>query len=58
MKSFTGGLGSTDCNSGKSNAKFYLSFDKKYMLKTVASEDVEGLHNILSEYHKVSDKNF
>jgi 1-phosphatidylinositol-5-phosphate 4-kinase len=39
--------------SGKSNAKFYVSYDKRYIIKTVTSEDVEGLHNMLSEYHKV-----
>lgn len=41
-----------DCSSGKSNAKFYISYDKRYIIKTITSEDVEGLHNILTEYHK------
>ena len=42
-----------DCTSGKSNAKFYISYDKRYIIKTITSEDVEGLHNMLSDYHKV-----
>jgi 1-phosphatidylinositol-5-phosphate 4-kinase len=41
-----------DCSSGKSNAKFFVSYDKRYIIKTIASEDVEGLHNILKDYHK------
>ncbi len=45
------GMESLDTNS-KSNAKFYLSHDKRYVIKTVTSEDVEGLHNILQDYHK------
>jgi hypothetical protein len=40
--------------SGKSNAKFYISYDKRYIIKTVTSEDVEGLHSMLSDYHKVN----
>lgn len=41
-----------DCSSGKSQAKFYVSSDKRYIVKTITSEDVEALHNILTEYHK------
>ena len=53
-KSLTSGVESFDCNSGKSNAKFYISYDKRYVVKSMLSEDVEGLHNILTEYHKVT----
>lgn len=53
MKSLTGGdIEPLDCNSGKSNARFYISYDKRYVVKTITSEDVEALHNILTEYHK------
>lgn len=53
LKSITGGgIEPLDCNSGKSNAKFYKTYDKRYIIKTITSEDVEGLHNILSDYHK------
>ena len=52
MKSLTSGVESFDCNSGKSSAKFYISFDKRYIIKSIISEDVEGLHNMLSDYHK------
>lgn len=53
LKSLThGDIEPLDCSSGKSNAKFYVSCDKRYIVKTITSEDVEGLHNILTEYHK------
>ena len=54
LKSLTHGeMEPLDCTSGKSNAKFYISYDKRYIIKTITSEDVEGLHNMLSDYHKV-----
>lgn len=46
------GMESLDDTNSKSNAKFYRSYDKRYVVKTVTSEDVEGLHNILQDYHK------
>lgn len=55
LKSLTNGeMEPLDETSGKSNAKFYISYDKRYIIKTITSEDVEGLHNMLSEYHKVN----
>ena len=48
----TESIEAADLSTGKSGAKFYLSHDHKYMLKTVTSEDIEVLHNILSDYHK------
>ena len=54
LKSLTHGeMEPLDNTGSKSNAKFYVSYDKRYIIKTVTSEDVEGLHNMLSEYHKV-----
>ncbi len=52
-KSLTNGLEALDCCSGKSGAKFFLTDDRRYVLKTVTSEDVEVVHDILSDYHKV-----
>jgi 1-phosphatidylinositol-5-phosphate 4-kinase len=52
VKSLTGDIEPLDCCSGKSQAKFYISYDKRYIVKTITSEDVEALHNILTEYHK------
>ncbi|RNA42135.1 phosphatidylinositol 5-phosphate 4-kinase type-2 alpha [Brachionus plicatilis] len=53
LKSLTNGdVEPIDCSSGKSNARFYISYDKRYIVKSVTSEDVEGLHNILTDYHK------
>jgi 1-phosphatidylinositol-5-phosphate 4-kinase len=52
-KSLTSGyIEPLDCATGKSQAKFYVSYDKRYVIKTITSEDVEGLHNILTDYHK------
>ncbi|MBX7227149.1 MAG: hypothetical protein K1X55_14030, partial [Chitinophagales bacterium] len=31
---------------------FYVSWDRRYVIKTITSEDVEALHNILTDYHK------
>lgn len=46
------GMEALDDTNSKSNARFYRSHDKRYVVKTVTSEDVEGLHNILQDYHK------
>jgi len=46
------GMEALDDTNSKSNARFYRSADKRYVIKTVTSEDVEGLHNILQDYHK------
>jgi hypothetical protein len=53
LKSLTNGLEQTDLSSGKSGAKFYITDDHKYILKTIASEDIECMHSILTDYHKV-----
>lgn len=39
---------------GRSGAKFFISKDKKFYVKTIESEDIERLHNILPQYHHVS----
>ncbi|KAF6016419.1 PIP4K2B [Bugula neritina] len=38
--------------SGKSGARFFLSEDKLYIIKTVTSEEVEAVHALLAEYHQ------
>jgi len=38
-------------NPGKSGAKFYISFDKLYVIKTLTSEEVEEMHHLLKQYH-------
>ncbi|XP_058798724.1 phosphatidylinositol 5-phosphate 4-kinase type-2 alpha isoform X2 [Phymastichus coffea] len=40
-----------DDSSGKSGAKFYQSFDKLFILKTLTSEEVERMHSFLKHYH-------
>jgi len=32
-------------------AKFYLSSDRMYVIKTLTSEEVEEMHNLLKQYH-------
>ena len=39
---------------GRSGAKFFISKDKRFYVKTIESEDIERLHNILPQYHHVS----
>lgn len=36
---------------GKSGAKFYLSHDELYIIKTLTSEEVEQMHSLLVQYH-------
>lgn len=36
---------------GRSGAKFFISKDKRFYVKTIESEDIERLHNILPQYH-------
>lgn len=39
--------------SGKSNAGFYYSYDKLFIIKTLTSEEVERMHSFLKHYHPV-----
>ena len=36
---------------GRSGAKFYHSYDKLYVVKTLTSEEVEQMHALLKQYH-------
>jgi len=38
--------------NNKSNATFYKSSDRRFVLKCISKEDVELIHNILPEYHR------
>jgi len=38
-------------NPGKSGAKFYISADRLYVIKTLTSEEVEEMHSLLKQYH-------
>ncbi|XP_014357432.1 phosphatidylinositol 5-phosphate 4-kinase type-2 alpha isoform X5 [Papilio machaon] len=40
-----------DDSSGKSGAKFYQSYDRLFILKTLTSEEVERMHSFLKHYH-------
>uniref|UniRef100_A0A3B4TG03 Phosphatidylinositol 5-phosphate 4-kinase type-2 alpha n=1 Tax=Seriola dumerili TaxID=41447 RepID=A0A3B4TG03_SERDU len=39
---------------GRSGARFHTSYDKRYVIKTISSEDVAEMHNILKKYHQGS----
>lgn len=39
---------------GRSGAKFFTSFDKKLVIKSITGEEVALLHQILQPYHAVS----
>ena len=38
---------------GRSNARFFITSDKMYILKTLTSEEVEQMHALLKQYHPV-----
>lgn len=39
---------------GRSGARFLESWDARYIVKTVGSEEVAEMHRILKDYHQVS----
>ncbi|CAH2243558.1 jg1605 [Pararge aegeria aegeria] len=43
-----------DDSSGKSGAKFYQSYDRLFILKTLTSEEVERMHSFLKHYHPIT----
>ncbi|NXT06146.1 PI42A kinase, partial [Prunella fulvescens] len=40
-------------SQARSGARFHTSYDKRYIIKTITSEDVAEMHNILKKYHQV-----
>ena len=43
---------------GRSGAKFFISFDKRFVIKSITGEEVALLHQILQAYHAVSTSIF
>ncbi|XP_006978789.1 phosphatidylinositol 5-phosphate 4-kinase type-2 alpha isoform X1 [Peromyscus maniculatus bairdii] len=39
-------------SQARSGARFHTSYDKRYVIKTITSEDVAEMHNILKKYHQ------
>ncbi|KTF85193.1 hypothetical protein cypCar_00020616 [Cyprinus carpio] len=37
---------------GRSGARFHTSYNKRYVIKIITSEDVAEMHNILKKYHQ------
>ena len=40
-------------SSGRSGATFQLSYDKRFVIKTICSEEIAEMHRILKTYHQV-----
>ena len=38
---------------GRSGARFFMTSDKMYIIKTMTSDEVEQMHALLKEYHPV-----
>lgn len=51
LKSLTRVTPSSMDSVGRSNAKFFLSQDQLYVIKTITSEEVEQMHSLLKQYH-------
>ena len=51
LKSLTARCPEAMDSPGRSGAKFYLSADKLYVMKTLTSEEVEQMHFLLKQYH-------
>ena len=43
--------------AAKSSSNYYQSYDRRFVLKCISKEDVEQIHNILPEYHRVIRSN-
>ena len=41
-------------NSGNSGSKFFETCDRAFIVKTIESEEVEMMHNLLPKYHQVT----
>lgn len=43
-------------SQARSGARFHTSYDRRYVIKTITSEDVAEMHNILKKYHQVMSR--
>lgn len=39
-------------NQGRFGSRFLITFDRRFVIKTISSEDVAEMHNILKKYHQ------
>lgn len=44
--------------TGRSGARFWLSYDRLFVLKLISSEDVIEMHRIMQDYHQVINCHF
>lgn len=40
-------------SQGRFGSRFLSSYDHRFVIKTVSSEDIAEMHNILKKYHQV-----
>lgn len=40
-------------SQGRCGARFLTTYDRRFVIKAVSSEDVAEMHNILKKYHQV-----
>lgn len=40
--------------NGRQGSTYYLTVDKRFIIKTLTREEVEEMHHILKHYHEVS----
>lgn len=40
-------------SQGRCGTRFLTTYDRRFVIKTVSSEDVAEMHNILKKYHQV-----
>ncbi|KAF7245688.1 Phosphatidylinositol 5-phosphate 4-kinase type-2 alpha [Varanus komodoensis] len=52
MNSLTRSCPLANDSQARSGARFHTSYDKRYVIKTITSEDVAEMHNILKKYHQ------
>lgn len=52
LKSLTKNQPEMSDSPGRSQAKFYASYDGKLVIKTLCAEEVAEVHSILSDYHE------
>jgi 1-phosphatidylinositol-5-phosphate 4-kinase len=51
MNSFTKSQPVAISSPGRSGARFYESYDRLFIMKTLQSEEVEQMHSLLKQYH-------
>lgn len=43
---------------GRCGVRFLTTYDRRFVIKAVSSEDVAEMHNILKKYHQVEEMEY